>query len=245
MAKTSEYRIPGVTGFNLGDGNMVKPDKDGIFHLSDAQLAKVKTLGYKACAPNEDVEQPGSKPMGSGVDNRPFPKDPNQTDAKPGKPTPREEVAKMTGAMGHPASKYPADSVTVYPDGENKKKKVVVVSIVDGDDIVNPNLTGKQATALLGEYGLTSKQVNASKSPWVSEPEGGDGDGELRATIYPLAGGDKDNFDVVLDDGDGEPEVHTHKSEKQVIKILKEAGLDPSNENEVTESDEPYLPPEE
>lgn len=263
----SEYRIPGVTGFT--DGNKtIGPDKKGIYHITDAQVELVRGQGFNVTDANADDEafekdnQPGSKRgPAEVVDSRQEFHDPNETKAKMGKVTPRAKVAAMTADKGRPASMYPAEDVTIYPDAKHRKKKVVVVAIENGEDIVNPNLDSKGVAKLLKEFGLRQKEVDVSKSPWVDaadvepepeaelEPENQEDpepEGEaLKATLYPGAT-PEDGKTLVLDDGDGDPEIHEGlKNSKAINKLLKEAELDRKNPDEFEEVDTPYEAPEE
>lgn len=73
----------------------------------------------------------------------------------------------------------------------------------------------------------------------VPNADANSGDGsKLTATIFPVADDDK-HFDVVLDDGDDNPQTETGLTLKQVKALLKKMNLDPKNPEDVTRSDVP------
>lgn len=61
---------------------------------------------------------------------------------------------------------------------------------------------------------------------------------KLTATIFPVEG-DAAHFDVVLDDGDGNPQIETGLTVNKVESLLKKMNLDSGNPKDVIKSDKP------
>ncbi len=144
----------------------------------------------------------------------------------------KEEEAKKGGTI----TKAPKNTkvVTAHP---GKGDLVDLVVTEDGkDDVEHLGLDEAAGKKLVAELGLDME--NAEQCKWSDEPLHPEEDVDLVATIHPVEGEPK-LFDVVLDDGDDEPQKEIGLDQKAVDALLDKMNLDPKNEKEVKHSDKP------